>query len=434
MPCNALLRYSWCRWVFRLVIAASEKFQDDLLSLRAMGLTYTTLLSLAPFLAVTFAMLKAFGAHNQLEPFLSRAFEPLGPEGGEITRRVVEFVDNLRVGVLGAVGIATLFYTVISLIGQIEDALNCLWQVRQARSWTQRFRDYLSVVLVGPVFVFTAFALTASAQSYWLIQWLVTITPFEFIVTMATRIMPFLFLCVGFTLVYWFLPNTRVRLSSALIGGAVAAILWQLAGVGFTTFVASSTHYAAVYSSFAILIIFLLWLYVGWLIVLVGGEVSYFHQYPLLVSRKGRYRKNISLPEERWALEMLAEITKRYLSGQSPWNLTALAAAGGPPLAQVENFIDACVQRGILLRALQPEGVSLARPPEQVAVTEIFDLLHDRDATDLTGEGNDPVARTLSRRDQAVRQALTGITLKSLVSVTNAGIAEVATAPCQPER
>jgi membrane protein len=430
MPFNALLRYSWCRRVFRLVVAASEKFQDDLLSLRAMGLTYTTLLSLVPFLAVTFATLKAFGVHNQLEPFLSRAFEPLGPEGGEITRRVVEFVDNLRVGVLGAVGIAALFYTVISLIGEIEDALNCIWQVRRPRSWTHRFRDYLSVVLVGPVFVFTAFALTASAQSHWIVQRLAAITPLEFIVTMTTRIMPFLFLYMGFTLVYWLLPNTRVRLSSALIGGAVAALLWQLAGVGFTTFVATSTRYAAVYSSFAVLILFLLWLYVGWLIVLVGGAVSYFYQYPPSVPTKGRYRKSLQLPGERWALETLAEITKRYLSGQSPWNLTTSAVAGGPPLAQVENFIDACVRRGILIRALEPEGVSLARPPEQVALSEIFALLRDRDATDCTDNSDDPVSQALSRQDHAVRRALTGMTLKSLVAGANTNVVEAASVPC----
>ena len=102
--------------------------REDSLSLRAMGLTYVTLLSLAPLLAVMFAVLTAFGIQNQIEPVLAQWLEPLGQRGVEITKQVIGFVDNLRVGVLGAVGIATLFYTVVSLISKIEDSLNYIWQ------------------------------------------------------------------------------------------------------------------------------------------------------------------------------------------------------------------------------------------------------------------------------------------------------------------
>jgi len=118
----------------RLAVVAGEEFRQGVLSLRAMGLVYATLLSLVPFLAVMFSLLKAFGAHQQIEPFLAQALAPLGPQGGEISRRVVEFVNNLQVGVLGTVGVGGLFLTAISLIGKIEDALNHIWRVRRARS------------------------------------------------------------------------------------------------------------------------------------------------------------------------------------------------------------------------------------------------------------------------------------------------------------
>ena len=135
----------------RLVVVAAWEFKESVLSIRATSLVYTTLLSLVPFLAVTFSVLKGFGFHQQIEPVLAEALEPLGPRGLEITANIIEFVDNLNVGVLGVVGVAGLFYTTYSLIEKIEEALNSIWRVHQGRPIARKFTDYLSVVLVGPV-------------------------------------------------------------------------------------------------------------------------------------------------------------------------------------------------------------------------------------------------------------------------------------------
>ena len=396
-----------------------------MLSLRARGLTYTTLLSLVPLLAVTFSVLKAFGIQNQLEPVLAQTLEPLGPKGAEITSRIIEFVNNLRVGVLGVVGVAVLFYTVISLIDRIEDSFNHIWRVRRSRSLARKFSDYFSVVLVGPVLVFTAFALTASAQSYWLVQRILEITPSGFSMIRVTHLMPFVFFCAAFTFLYRFIPYTRVRLTSALVGGVVAGILWQLAGVGFAVFVTSSARYAAIYSSFAILILFLYWLYVGWLIVLVGGEVAYFHQHP------SAYRQGVSREEqchlfrERLALLALVRVTRCYLLGKPPWCPADLAAALGMPLSSLEDLIDEFVQRGTLLRTAEPQGITLGRPPEQVTVIEVLDALRGPESAESTGEQGNSVSGILHNRDQAVRQALEGVTLRSLASETSIPFAEL---------
>ncbi len=192
----------------------------------AIGLTFTTFLSLVPFLALAFSVLKAFGVQNQLEPFLAQALKPLGSGGIEISARVIEFVNSLRVGVLGALGVAFLFYTVISLIGKIEDSLNAIWRVRRSRGLDRMFSDYLSVVLVGPILVFAAFALTASARSYWLVQWILQIKHLGVVVATASHVViPFLFLSTAFTFLYRAIPNTQVNLYSAGFGGVVAAAL-----------------------------------------------------------------------------------------------------------------------------------------------------------------------------------------------------------------
>lgn len=414
---------SWIADFFKVHFArwravALERFEADLLGLRAKGLTYTTLLSLVPFLAVTFSVLKAFGVQNQIEPVLARALEPIGPGGVEITSRIIEFVDKLELGGLGAAGVAGLFYTTISLISQVEDSLNHIWRARRPRSFGQKFSDYLSVVLVGPVLVFTALALIASAQSHWLMQAILAIKPLGFFVPMVTRIMPLVLLCAVFTFVYRFIPHTQVRFSSALLGGVVAGVLWQLIGIAFAALVASSTQYEAIYSSFAVLILFLLWIHTGWLILLAGGEVAYLHQHRAVRLAGVSYSEPSHVLRERLGILMLVEITRRYLACEPPWRAPALAIALGAPLYLLEELIDGLVQRGVLLRTTEPEGIALGWPPEQLSVSEIIELLGAPLTMETVDAGQDPVTRLLQRRDEAVRQATQGITLRSLAAET----------------
>ncbi len=397
--------------IYQATVVANARYRGDVLNLQAMGLTYSTLLSLVPFLAVMFSVLKAFGVQNGLEPFLAQLLQPLGNAASEVTSSIIKFVDNIRVGILGAAGVAMLFYTVVTLVAKIEDALNQIWRLPHSRSWSQRVTAYLSVILVGPVMVFTALALTASAQSYWLVERLFEIGFFSYLFTLTTSVMPFVLLCATFTFLYKFIPYTKVRLSSALVGGATAGILWQIVGMIFAAFVANSARYAAVYSSFAIMIVSLIWLYTGWLIFLIGAEVTYFHQHPFafvyeaLTGGRG-YRFH-----EWLVLSALVEIARRHFSDEPPWEQTELAARFG--VSSLGNLIDEFVSRGILLRSAEPEGVALARPPENVLVKEILDIVGGPPMPEVKNAG--PIGDVLLRRDQAVQKALEGITLKSLV-------------------
>jgi membrane protein len=398
--------------VYLATAVANARYRDDVLNLQAMSLTYSTLLSLVPFLAVMFSVLKAFEVQNVLEPFLMHMLQPLGREASQVANRIIHFVDNIRVGLLGAAGVAMLFYTVVTLVAKVEDALNQIWRLPRSRTWPQRVTAYLSVVLVGPVMVFTALTLTASAQSYWLVERLFETGFFSYMFTLATSVMPFVLLCATFTFLYKLMPYTNVRFNSALVGGATAGILWQLVGMGFAAFVANSARYAAVYSSFAIMIVFLIWLYVGWLIFLVGAEVTYFHQYPSVFVHEALRRGRGHRFEECLALTALIEITRRHFSDENPWQATELADYLG--VSSMENSIDQFVRAGILLRSADPEGIALARPPETVTIKDILDIVADSATQDDKNAG--PAADILRRRDQAVQNALDGITLKSLVA------------------
>lgn len=404
--------------LLRLVLAVVFEFRFRLLDARAAGLVYTTLLSLVPFLAVMFSVLKAFGAHQQIEPLLNQVLEPLGPKGIEVTGQIIGFVNNLKVGVLGAVGVAGLFYTTYSLIDKIEQALNAIWRVRQGRTWTRKFTDYLSVVLVGPVLIFTALGLLASVQSHALVDRVMEIQPFGTLLVWAAQLVPFALLCAVFTFIYKFVPNTHITVRSAMIGGITAALLWGAAGQAFTTFVAASGKYSAIYSGFAVLVLFLLWLYAGWLIVLVGAQVSFFMQHPAAYRAQFLWQQDTPALRERLVLEILMAVGRRHLQGKGPIRLTGLATELGLPPAVVEERVSQLVDQGLLALMTEPEGIGLVKPPELIAIHDVLDFTHKGQGTipGFPQRPGEPIDELFRRRDAAVAHSLDGMTLRSLIA------------------
>ena len=388
------------------------KYYENMLGLRAASLTYATLLSLVPLLAVTFSVLKAFGVQQLIEPFLTQALAPLGPDRIEITRRLIGFVDNTRVDVLGAVGVAGLFYSVIYLVSTVEEALNQIWRTQPSRTWTRRYGEYMGLLLVGPVLIFAAFAVIASAQSYWLVQRLVDTTVFGLRFALLTRFLPFVFLWAAFAFLYKIMPSTHVPLSSSIIGAAVAAILWQLLSIVFTAFIVNSVSYAAIYSGFAILVVFLVWLYAAWLVILIGAQIGYLHQHSSVYLPGAAAGKQGHLFEEQLALSLLCEIGQRFISGKPPATEKNLSRTLGVPPDQLDSLLEKYIGRGLVLRSAEPAGVSLARPPELIPATEILDVL--RGPADSSSDNRDPVTEFLRRREAIVQENLAEVTLKDL--------------------
>lgn len=401
----------------RLATAVAMEFRHRLLDARTAGLVYTTLLSLVPFLAVMFSVLKAFGVHHVIEPFLAQALVPLGPKSKEITATIIGFVDNIKIGVLGAAGIAGLFYTTYSLIDKIEQALNAIWQVKQGRTWNRKVADYLSAVLVGPVLVFSAFGLLASLQSNTLVQHLVELEPFGTLLVWSGEMIPFLMFCGVFTFLYKMIPNTNVELRSAAIGGVSAAILWIIAGEAFAKFVAASANYSAIYSSFAVLMLFLLWLYTGWMIVLIGAQFSFFHQYPTAYLSRLLWEQGTHVFREQLALKVLRVLGHHYLKGDRPLELPELSNELNIPLSLVEEEVEHLIENGFVGRLQRPEGVSLIKSPDLIFVKEVLDSVRNGTPPWILPhlDTNDPVSALLRHRDQAVERALAGETVQSLL-------------------
>jgi membrane protein len=403
--------------LLKIGFMVTRDFIQNLVNLEAMALAFKTLLSLAPLLAVIFSILKGFGVHNRMEPAFAEALAPLGEKGKEITAHLIGFVDKMSAGALGSIGLVTLFITVLSLMGTIEQAFNRIWHVKAPRKLTRKFSDYLSVILVGPVLVVAALTITATLQSNSFVQKMISLEPFGTVILTFLKFVPYFTLWGAFTFLYFFIPNTRVKLTSAVVGGLVAAVLWQTVGWGFTVFVASSTRYYAIYSSFAILLLFLLWLHVGWVIVLLGAQVAYAHQHIRFYEGERELLTNSPAGREKLALEMMFLIGRNFFHGLDPLSVTTLASRLYLPAGLVRDFMETLRQCRLVLPVADEETFVLARDPERISIKEILDCVRNSGVKKPAVRTDEEVAieELLRKVDDSIAQTLEGKSLQSLI-------------------
>lgn len=345
------------------------------ISMCAKSLVYTTLLSLVPLLAVSFSFLKAFGVHNQVKPLLSEALLPLGEKGIEITENIVTFIDNVNVGVLGVVGIVVLLFTVVSVISTLESTLNSIWHISKPRHIFQRISYYLSVIIVAPVLVFTGIGLAASLLNATLVQSIISIEPLGTLFYFLVLLAPYLLLTIAFSLVYMFLPNTKVEAKAALYGAAVAAILWRTAGGLFAEFVTNFSNYDAIYSGFAALILFLIWLFVSWLIFLFGGKLAFYFQYPEYIPGADIKTGLSSDYRLRMVLRIMYLVGKQFLNGEAKWTIASLTKFLRIPMGDVRQVVDKLILAGFFLNVEDKDSsVSLAKSMDKIETHRLYEI------------------------------------------------------------
>lgn len=383
------------------------------LTLRAMSLVYTTLLSLAPILALAFSVLKGLGYGKSFQPLLFQFLQPLGQDKAmDLTNNMMNTINSVRSGVLGSLGLALLIYYVISTVQKVEESFNFVWRVEQPRSLTRRFAEYLSVMTVGPLLlaaaigVFTALSRSDAAQS---------ITHLGFIAWIADHLKhltPMLLVSAAFSFAYGFIPNTKVQIKTALIGGITAGALWTAGGVLFTHFVASSTKTALIYAGFAIVIVALIWIYLSWLILLIGAQLSFYVQHPQSLRHGHRQVRMTPGLQERIGLSIMYLIAYHFKHGDSRWNMNRLSRHLDIPVTELRPIINALIQSRLLV-ATDDDGFVPARDIAQIYLHQVLDAVrHDAHGTHVahlrTLVAADDIAAQLTA---ALHQAVQGKTL-----------------------
>lgn len=364
----------------RMLYAITRDLRDGQLSMRAMSLVYTTIIALVPMLAMSFAVLKGFGAHNEIRPFLLTALEPLGEKRLEVTDKIISFVDNIDVGVLGSVGLAILLYTVISMMQKIEQAFNYVWHVSQVRTLAQRVSDYTSVLFIGPLLITASVGITASLKKYFGDEAYIGVPVFGEMLQFILLAIPYFIMAIGFAFFYFYIPNARVKILSALIGGLVTAIAWKTMGWAFTSFVAGSARHTAVYSAFASAFLFMIWLYVGWLVLLIGSSIAFYFQYPQnLLIRADRLIISNRV-QEKLALLIMATIGRKYLEVGGGYRSVELAKALRTPILVTERILAMLVKADLLVRNNDKRVYYLPNKPlDRITAYEVLEVVRSQD-------------------------------------------------------
>jgi membrane protein len=409
----------YLQFALKITVMVARDFFQHLVKLQAMALSFKTLLSLAPLLAVVFSLLKGFGVHNRMEPALAEALEPLGDKGREIAANLIGFVDKMSAGALGSIGLIALLITVLSLMSSIEEAFNHIWRVKTSRPLARRFSDYLSAILVGPVLIFAAVTITATLQNHTFVQSLLSLHALGAVILGLLKLLPYLTLWGAFSFVYLFIPNTRVKLQSALLGGLVAALLWQTVGWGFAVFVASSTRYYAIYSSFAVLLLFLLWLHVGWIIVLLGAEVAYAHQNIHFLQEDRQLLTQSPAGRERLALYTMLFIGRNFHHGIDPMTVSDLASELRIPAGLVKEFLEMFAENRLVLPITDGETYVLGRDPQTISIKDILDCVRNSGKkikfSNSSSAAEKQVNALLQQVEDSRTEALAGKSLQAVI-------------------
>ncbi|MGH8133908.1 MAG: YihY/virulence factor BrkB family protein [Steroidobacteraceae bacterium] len=387
------------------------------INLRAMSLVYTTLLSLIPLLAFSFAILKLFGGHRDLAPIVYEFFRPVGdPAATQLTTRVVQFANRVSSGVVGSVGLALLAWTLLGTIKKVEDSFNFLWHVDQPRSFARRVAEYTSLLIAGPVVLVGFIGLSRHALASVPLQDVVRLPLLQWLRGTGITLAPYAMVTAFFTALYMLIPNTRVQWRAALTGALVGGVLWAAIGKMFTAFVVYSTRLTIVYAGFAFMVTALLWTYFGWLILLAGAQLSFYVQNPTYL-RLGLQQLRLSSVElEQLALKLMYFVGRTHVTGVRRWTVNALANELGLPGIALAQMAQTLERAGLLIVTDYDELVP-ARDIGHIGVYEILEIARNQGSGHAAPRNvpAPPVERVLAGLDEARRKGCGELTLGELV-------------------
>ncbi|HHT9124217.1 MAG TPA: YihY/virulence factor BrkB family protein [Candidatus Brocadiia bacterium] len=378
----------------RIILLAMRGFGKDKCQLRASALTFYSLLSFVPIVAMAFGVAKGFGFEKLLEKQL---YEKL-PGQEEAVERIVSFarsyLENAQGGVIAGIGIAFLFLMAVNILSNIESSFNDIWGVKKARSIGRKFSDYLSIMLVCPILLIMSSSITVLIKSQVTLftQKITLLGIFSPVIFKLVELLPYCFIWISFTFFYIFMPNTKVNFRSGLTGGIIAGTIYQVAQWGYITFQIGVSSFGAIYGSFAALPLFLFWLQVSWLIVLFGAEISFAEQNVETYEFEPDCLEVSYSFKRLLALRITHLCVKNFCNSHKPWTEDTIASFLETPIRLVRQLLFELTQSGVLSEVKLNDSVTVAYQPahdvSELTIEKVINALEQR------GIDNIPVAES----------------------------------------
>jgi membrane protein len=387
------LKYAFIKQL-RILLLSIRGFGQDRCPLRASALTFYSILSIVPLVAMAFGIAKGFGFQNLLEKQMLEKF----PGQEEVMTRIFDFarslLENTKEGVIVGIGIAFLFWSVIKLLSNIENSLNDIWGIKTPRTYGRKFSDYLSIILISPILVIMSSSATVfiTTQITLITEKVALIGIFSPVIFVMLKFLPYGLVWILFVFTYILMPNTRVNFSSGLIAGVVAGTIFQVVQWAYIFFQVGMARYNAIYGSFAALPLFLIWLQLSWLIVLFGAEISFAHQYVDTYEFEPDCRQISPAFKRLLTLHISHLIISTFSKGGMPLTASKISQALEIPIRLVQQILDELVEISFFSHTEIKENKTLAYQPAcDINIITIKSII---EALDQKGVDEIPVAQT----------------------------------------
>ena len=378
----------------RIVVLAIRGFDEDKCQLRASALTFYSLLSFVPVIAMAFGIAKGFGFEKLLEKELLERF----PGQQEVLSQVIGFahsmLENTKGGMIAGIGLLVLFWTIIKVLSHIERSFNDVWEIREARSFGRKFGDYLSIMLIAPLLFIVSSSITVFVKTQFelITEKVAVLGAFSSFIFPIFSLSPYVVMWLLFTFLYIFMPNTKVDFKSGVLAGIVSGTVFQVTQLLYITFQVGVAKYNAIYGSFAALPLFLVWLQISWLIVLFGAEISFAHQNVDTYEFESDCKRISADFKQLLSLQIAHLLVRTFAKGELPLTSSQISHALEIPIRLVRQILYELVESGILSEVRTDDEQIFAYQPacdiHSFTVKFIIDALERYGTSDL------PVAQT----------------------------------------
>jgi membrane protein len=269
----------WIRQV-RIIYMVIKGIRRDNIYIKASALTFFTILSVIPLIALAFGIAKGFGLHDELRAQIIMQFH----NQEQVMAWILDFANNMLEeasgGWIAGVGIALLFYTVGQLLNYVETTINSIWRVDETRVWYRKMTDYLAIIIMVPVIFIASSSVTVLANTKLndLLSQSEMLEVFKPVVSFLVQLIPFILLCILATAAFLVMPNTRVKIRPAIVAGLITGIALQLLQILYVQSQIGITKLGTLYGSFAAVPLLMIWVQVTWVALLMGAQLSYYMQ------------------------------------------------------------------------------------------------------------------------------------------------------------
>ncbi|NOY70283.1 MAG: YihY family inner membrane protein [Deltaproteobacteria bacterium] len=413
-PIRMLMLYA-----IRIILITVKGLNNKMLMLRASALAYSTILAVVPLLAIGFSMMKGLGFESRIEHILLKY---LTAEQEGLSQRILGYIANTDFKALGAFGTAILIYAVIMMLGNVEKTFNDLWGVTRARRFVRKVSDYISVLLLGPILMVVASAMIASLSSNTVVVALSRYPVFKNFFVLFHTVLPHAVLWIAFTAMYMMMPNTRVKFLPAFIAGMLCGSLWEVAFRAYTYFNIGVTNYNKIYGTFAALPIFIIWIYISWIIVLIGAQLSNAIQHIRAYQQEFASITASAKERETIAFCIMALVAKRFHGGLAPLPVEELSNELSLPARITRDLMRLMAAAGILVEVFGDDfAFQPARALGTIRLSEIVDAVRNAGQSGWrvpSAISNDRIERVIESLDAKTAGELGAITLQDIVAAS----------------